>query len=159
MQIERILTCRPWDESPASSETGSAALGAARTRTSTVPMRCSKWNPPPPPQRKCHPPPPPRGSVTPSCLGGQLLVLVVSGRRPVLLGQGDGRRLHRPPRTAAGAAGRTAPRRSLRLRLLLRLLSRPRIERVAGPSPPSARHFVECLQIQRVNQLAQYRQI
>ena len=153
MQNERILTCRPWDESPASSETGSAASGAARTRASTVPMRCSKWNPPPPPQRKCHPPPPPRGSVTPSCLGGQLLVLVVSGRRPVLLGRGDGRRLHRPPRTAAGAAGRTDPRRRLRL------LSRPRVERVAGLGPPSARHFVECLQIQRVNQLAQYRQI
>ena len=147
MQNERILTCRPWDESPASSETGSAASGAARTRASTVPMRCSK----------CHPPPPPRGSVTPSCLGGQLLVLVVSGCCPVLLGQGDGRRLHRPPRTAAGAAGRTAPRLCLRLRL--RILSRPRVERVAGPGPPSARHFVECLQIQRVNQLAQYRQI
>ena len=150
MQIERILTCRPWDESPASSETGSVAPGATRTRASMVPMRCSKWNPPPPP---------PRGSVTPSYLGGQLLVLVISGRRPVLLGRGDGRRLHRPPRTAARAVGRMAPRRRLRLHLRLRLLSRPRVERVAGPGPPSSRHFVKCLQIQRVNQLAQYRQI
>ena len=155
MQIERILTCRPWDESPASSEMGSAASGAARTRASTVPMRCSKWNPPPPPRGSVTPRHPPEEVSPPPIWGASYWssssVVVVRSSS----GGGDGRRLHRPPRTAAGAAGRTAPR----LRLRLRLLIRPRVERVAGPGLPSARHFVECLQIQRVNQLAQYRQI